>query len=166
MITKRPYIDAGLCMALGVFLLDQLTKREILAVFEAHDSGQIVITSFFNLTMVWNRGVSFGLFSAHDMPYVLIALALGLVGILLVWLLRAPTKMLALALGAVIGGALGNVVDRARYGAVFDFLDVHVMGYHWPAFNIADSAIVIGVVVLCIDSMFMEPKRRNKESRS
>jgi signal peptidase II len=79
--------------------------------------------------------------------------------VLAVWLWRALRSIPAAALGLVIGGALGNVVDRIRFGAVFDFLDVHVAGWHWPAFNVADSAISVGVAVLLIDSLFQNPDK-------
>ena len=110
--------------------------------------------------MGWNRGVSFGMFNTAS-PYnawVLSAIALGIVAALAVWLRRAGRPFLAAAIGLVMGGALGNVVDRLRFGAVFDFLDLHAVGYHWPAFNVADSAITVGAVLLVVDSLFMHSK--------
>jgi signal peptidase II len=87
-------------------------------------------------------------------PYILSALALAIAAGMLVWLFRASRAIPAVALGLVIGGALGNVIDRLRLGAVFDFIDVHLGSYHWPAFNLADSALSIGVVLLIIDGLF------------
>ncbi|KJB96307.1 signal peptidase II [Skermanella aerolata KACC 11604] len=116
----------------------------------------IEVTSYFNLVMAWNRGVSFSLFwhEAEYMPYVLSAVALGIVAFLLSWLRKADRPFLAVSIGMVIGGALGNVVDRLRFGAVTDFLDFHVLGYHWPAFNVADTGISVGVALIVIDSLF------------
>ena len=98
--------------------------------------------------------VSFGALNLGvDGRYVLVALSLSITAGLAVWLWRAPVRRVALALGAVIGGALGNVIDRLVYGAVADFFDLHVAGWHWPAFNIADAAIVLGVATLLLDSL-------------
>lgn len=122
----------------------------------------IEVTPFFNLVMTWNRGVSFGIFNNHGEwnALALSALSLVIVAVLLVWLWRAQTRLIAYALGAIIGGALGNVIDRVRWGAVADFLDAHAFGWHWPAFNLADSAITIGAVLLVLDSLFT---RRNSD---
>lgn len=115
----------------------------------------IEVTSFFNIVMAWNRGVSFGIFNTASPynAYVLSGLALAIVIGLLMWLRKAETAMTQLALGLIIGGALGNVVDRLRWGAVADFLDVHAFGMHWPAFNVADSAITLGAVILIAESL-------------
>ena len=111
------------------------------------------LTRFFTLVMVWNRGVSFGFLGGSDLgPWPFVALALAIVAGLGVWLWRLRAGPLAAAIGAVIGGAIANVIDRIHYGAVADFFDFHVAGYHWPAFNIADSAIVVGVGVIVLDA--------------
>ena len=114
------------------------------------------IWPFFNVVMVWNRGVTFGLLD--DTPFwgqwAFIGLSLAIVAILLLWLHRSKTRWQAAALGLIIGGALGNVIDRVHYGAVADFLDFHVGSYHWPAFNIADSAITLGVAMMFFDALF------------
>lgn len=144
----------GIVMALAVLILDQASKWWILAVV-MQPPQVIEVTPFFNLVMAWNRGVSFGLFTheAEIMPYVLTAVALAIVAFLLVWLWRNDRALIAASLGLVIGGALGNVVDRFRFGAVADFLDFHVAGYHWPAFNVADSGITIGVALIVLDGL-------------
>jgi signal peptidase II len=110
---------------------------------------------------VWNTGVSFGLFGSAgaSAAWVLSGLALAVVIGLTVWLSRTAEKPAAIGLGLVIGGALGNVVDRIRFGAVFDFLDFHAFGVHWPAFNIADAAIVVGAAVLLVDGLLLERRR-------
>lgn len=108
---------------------------------------EIKITSFFNLVMVWNTGVSFGMLgdAGPYAPYILIALALAIVVLFTVWLVDAKSSFHRLCYALVIGGALGNIIDRLRFGAVIDFLDFHVADMHWPAFNVADSAVVMGI---------------------
>ncbi len=111
----------------------------------------------FNLTMVWNHGVSFGLM--NDMGiWPLVIMAVGICGVFFSWLGKTTSMFECVSLGMIIGGAIGNVIDRFRFGAVADFFDVYVGTYHWPAFNIADSAISIGVVMLLIHGLFMDKK--------
>ncbi|MFQ5759608.1 MAG: signal peptidase II [Acidiferrobacterales bacterium] len=126
--------------------LDQTSKWFILNV--VMDPPRVIpIAPFFNLVLGFNRGVSFGLFGdgGNTMPLVLIGLSLAMVVLLVVWLWRAGSAADVGAIGAIIGGALGNVIDRGRDGAVTDFLDFYAGQYHWPAFNLADTAIVLGV---------------------
>ena len=113
------------------------------------------VTSFFNLVMVWNKGVSFGMFaSTHSwMPYALMVMAVALTGFFVVWMVRATSLLAIIPLAMIISGALSNVWDRARFGAVADFLDVHIGDLHWPAFNIADSCIVVGVALLALHTL-------------
>ena len=141
----------GYIWALLTIALDQATKLYMLHVVLA-DTRHIVVAEHFNLVTVWNKGTSFSLISNHHevMPFVLAALAIGICIWLHRWLLKAEGRWQAAALGMVIGGALGNVVDRLLYGAVFDFLDFHVSGWHWPAFNIADCGVVVGVGLLVL----------------
>jgi len=115
----------------------------------------IRVAPFFDIVLVWNRGVSFGLFNNDTglNAIVFSLVAAIIVGFLLVWLKRARQPLVAAAIGLVIGGAVGNVADRLRFGAVVDFLDFHLAGWHWPAFNVADSAICIGVGLMLIDSL-------------
>lgn len=149
----------GFLVAIPVVLLDQLTKWLVLAdLMEPHRT--VVVTGFFNLVLVWNRGVSFGMFNADSAwgPTILSALALVIAVCLVIWLRRVTNPLVATAIGLVLGGAIGNVIDRARFGAVVDFLDFHAFGYHWPAFNVADSAISVGVALLLYDSLFERRK--------
>ncbi|HYE49949.1 MAG TPA: signal peptidase II [Azospirillaceae bacterium] len=160
----RRLMRTGLRVAALAVILDQASKWWILSAALPCLSGttgpdcelnspSIYVTPFFNLVMAWNRGVSFGMF-AHEadvMPYVLVAVALAIVGVMVVWLKRTDRMFQAVSIGAVIGGAIGNVVDRLRFGAVADFLDVHAFGWHWPAFNVADSFITVGVALLLLD---------------
>ena len=166
-----------------ILILDQLTKWALMEMFLRPEGQQvrglfswilfppdrlgpdrIEIFPFFNIVMVWNEGVSFGLFGdGHSewQPYFLSALALIICCILFFWLLNKPKPTLAIALSVIIGGALGNVLDRLRFGAVADFFDFHVAGWHYPAFNIADSAIVLGVAYLAIDAVFFDKSNQN-----
>ena len=148
-----PYRTFGLGLAAVVLVLDQATKWWMLEVVGIALRPPIEVTPFFNLVMVWNRGVSFGLFAheAEVMPYVLSGVAVAISVALFVWLARAERRWIAAAIGLVVGGAVGNVIDRLRFGAVADFFDLHVAGWHWPAFNVADAAIVVGVGMILLD---------------
>ncbi|MEM8915046.1 MAG: signal peptidase II [Pseudomonadota bacterium] len=151
----------GLAIAVIIIIADQITKWLMLLV--VMQPPQIIpVTSFFNLVMVWNRGVSFGMFasSADTMRWGLTGLAVLVSLALIVWLWRCDNRLTALALGGIIGGALGNAIDRVIHGAVYDFLDFHVAGYHWPAFNLADSAITVAAVILVVQSFFSAPEGR------
>jgi len=142
----------GLALAGVILVLDQVSKYWLIA-WMGDQGGWQQLTGFFNLVMVWNRGISFGMLQSGETGRWLLVLFSGLVCMgLAIWLWRQNRQWPSLALGAVIGGALGNIVDRVWRGAVADFFDVHFMGYHWPAFNIADSAITIGVGMLLFDS--------------
>lgn len=158
----------GLAVAAVVLVLDQITKAWILAVMGVGrveppllPAGRAIeVLPVLDIVLVWNRGVSFGLFN-QDSPYipvVLSVLTLVVVAGLLVWLWRSAGRMLHLALGLIIGGALGNLVDRVRVGAVVDFIYAHVGDWYWPAFNLADSAITVGAIILVADALFAERK--------
>ncbi len=145
----------GLIVAGVVIILDQATKWWVVTIF-MNPPRVVEVWPFFSVVMVWNRGVTFGFLD--DTPFwgqwAFVGLALAIVAVLLLWLRRAETKWRAAAIGLIIGGALGNVIDRVHYGAVVDFLDFHIGTYHWPAFNIADSAITVGVAILFFDALF------------
>ena len=156
---KRRLLRIGVAVAGCILILDQLSKVWILQSV-MQPPRVIEITPFFNIVLAWNRGVSFGMFNqASDYgPHLLTALALAIVAALSVWLYKAEARFTVLSLGLIIGGALGNVIDRVRFGAVVDFLDFHAMGYHWPAFNVADAAICIGAAMLVLESLFQPGK--------
>lgn len=158
-ITHKKYFAASLLLSFLTLLLDQFSKWWLLEVVELGNRPPMEITGFFNMVLVWNRGISFGMLSDHRLPIALVVMALAIVGILIRWLANTSDRLTAIGIGLVVGGALGNVVDRLRFGAVADFLDFHLGVYHWPAFNIADSAIFMGVVVLCIESIMAAPKK-------
>jgi signal peptidase II len=143
-----------------VIALDQLVKWFMLERVGIDEGPPIIITSWFKLVMVWNHGVSFGMLSAPGsyVPHFLILVAL-VISSLLLWLgLRAHHRGEWLAYALVIGGALGNVIDRLRFGAVADFFYFHIGELGWPAFNVADAAICTGVALLLLQSFF--PKRK------
>jgi signal peptidase II len=150
---RRP-AALGLVLAVLTVALDRLTKAWALdALFDP--PARIVLLDVLNLVPVWNRGVSFGLLSNDSAwgPWLLGGFALAVAVALLVWLLRADSRVLGAGLGLVIGGAVGNAIDRALYGAVVDFIDAHWDDLHWPAFNIADAAITLGVALLLLDAL-------------
>ncbi len=163
---KIKYRVYGLLAIKAIFILDQLSKYLILQQPQLSEHTVMEVTTFFNLALVFNRGVSFGMFSGQNQPILLTTISLIIIAILFRWLWKNDSLMVALGIGCVIGGAIGNVVDRVRYGAVVDFLDFHIGNLHWPAFNIADSFVFIGVVVLCVYSMFFEQKKLSEANRS
>ncbi len=139
-----------LFLSMLVILLHQLAQTWVYDLIEAH-GGQITILPFFNLVEVWNKGISFGMF--NDLSYgqwLLSGMAMIITLVLLRWLSRTDDRLTAAALCLIIGGAVGNTIDRMRFGAVADYLDFHAYGYHWPAFNLTDSAIFIGVILLLL----------------
>ncbi len=146
----------GALIAAVTFILDQVSKWTILNLINLDERGVIEITPFFNLRMAWNPGVSFGMF-ASDGPwgrYALIAFTTVIVLFLVIWMVRATNLLVTVAIGLLIGGAVGNIVDRIVHGAVVDFLDFHAFGIHFWTFNIADTAISVGVMLLIYDSFF------------
>jgi signal peptidase II len=147
----------GLTVAALVAIADQLVKAWILGLFAAQPAGGgvVQVASFFNLVLAWNHGMSFGLFNSNAAlnAAIFTVLAAIIVGGLVMWLWRVQEPLLAVAIGLVIGGAVGNVVDRLWRGAVVDFLDFHLGEWHWFAFNLADAAICIGVGLMLIDSL-------------
>jgi signal peptidase II len=148
----------GLAIAALTAALDQASKLGVLRYFgEAGCGGhRAEMTSFLDLVVTCNRGVSFGLFNgdAGLNAVVFSLVAAFVVTILVVWLWRVRTGFLGVAIGLVIGGAVGNVVDRLRLGGVVDFLYFHAGSWYWPAFNLADSAICLGVAAMLIDGLF------------
>jgi signal peptidase II len=153
--TAPRHVGLGVLAGVLVLSADQASKWWVLNVVHLPDLGQVVLLPVLNLTMVWNRGVTFGLLNGFG-PWssvVLAAVALGVVGALAAWLYRAESPMVAGAIGAIAGGAIGNVIDRLRFGAVVDFIHAHAWGWSWYVFNVADAAIVCGVAALIVESL-------------
>jgi signal peptidase II len=151
--------EVGILAAGGALLADQASKLLLLYAFGFKDmtpSEAVPVLPFFNLVMVWNHGVSYGLFQAHG-PFqtaLLIVFSLVAIGALGWWLWHADRQAVALGLGLVLGGAIGNnLIDRLIYGAVADFFHFHGFGYGWYVFNVADAAITFGVIALLYDAL-------------
>ena len=150
----------GLLVAALVIAADQASKWWMLTLV-MQPPHRIPALPFLDLVHAWNRGISFGLFNQGSIvwSWLLSGLAIAIAGALLVWLRKAEKAGIAVNLGAIIGGALGNVADRVQHGAVYDFLYFHVGSFDWwPAFNLADSAISLGAVYLIGDSLFARDK--------
>ena len=155
----------GILIAFCVAFFDLLSKRIMFAILEnialktETNNPEIQVFDFFNLVYVWNRGVSFGMFNEMENSHIILSLLqFSIMVILLVWLYRNEKIHYVYALGFIIGGALGNLCDRVRNGAVADFLDFHIASYHWPAFNLADSFVFIGVMILVFDDLIFSKK--------
>ncbi len=152
--------------ALLVVVLDQLTKAWVLGSADVSDPALIpagyvfgeIIPGVFQITMVRNTGVSFGLFGGGEARWVLSLFSIGVAGALGWWALQAKRRILVAAIGLVIGGAIGNAIDRVRFGYVVDFIDFSATGLFPWVFNVADSAITVGVVLLILDSLLSERK--------
>lgn len=155
----------SLTVGIGV-LLDQLSKLYIDNSFELYESVT-VLENFFHITYIRNRGAAFGILSdnALRLPFFIVVSLIAIVGI--IWYLRHlrnEQKLSILSLGLILSGAIGNLIDRVRLGEVIDFVDVHWYNYHWPAFNVADSAICVGVGLLMIETWREERQaKKNKQ---
>lgn len=151
----------GLATALVTFALDQASKLFLLFGYDLPLYEPVRLAPFLDLIVVWNRGISYGLFQQHTElgRWLLIAVSLVAALGLSLWIRRTTGTLLAAALGLIVGGALGNVIDRFAYGAVFDFIHVHVGSFSWYVFNVADAAIVAGVIGLLYDSFVLEKRR-------
>ncbi len=159
----------GILIAAVCIVLDQAVKIAFLygagwieTLGQFGNGIRIEVLPFFDLVMVWNKGISYGLFQAESdfHRWVLVAFALGVTGFLIWWLRGVQDLRLAQAIGLIIGGALGNVIDRIVYGAVADFFLLHAFGYEWYVFNVADTAVVLGVAVMGLDLILAEWRSR------
>lgn len=155
---RKAIILAGL-----IIVADQFTKWLIMV--EVMQPPRVIpVIPFINIVMAWNTGVSFSMLSDSG-PMLLSGLAILVSLGLLVWLYRLADPIPGYGIALVIGGAIGNVIDRFRFGAVFDFIDFYVGDWHWPAFNLADSAITVGVVLLLFDGLFQGRDRGKNTAR-
>jgi signal peptidase II len=148
-------------------IADQASKAWMLYVSGIGAKGAVTVAPFFDLVLVWNRGVSYGLLPQDSdlgrWGLILFAFAAALA--LIVWLARVTSPLAAAAIGLIVGGALGNAIDRMLYGAVADFFSLHAFGYQWYIFNIADVAIVAGVIGLLYESLFGGHKKVSNPSK-
>lgn len=157
-----PLSALGLIVAATVSVLDQALKLWLLFAFDLAAKGRVAVAPFVDLVLTWNTGISYGWFQQDGASgqWLLLAFKAAAVGLLWIWLARVGTRLSALAIGLIIGGAVGNAIDRLAYGAVADFVLLHIetasWRLHWYVFNLADVAIVAGVAVLLYESLLGE----------
>jgi signal peptidase II len=151
----------GFLVALATFALDQASKLYFLFGYDLPVREPLVLAPFLELVVVWNQGISYGLFKQHSEVgrWALVAVQIAAAVGLSLWMVRASGRILVLSLALIVGGAAGNAIDRIAYGAVFDFVHFHVGAWSWYVFNVADIAIVAGVIGLLYDSLVLERRR-------
>lgn len=145
---------AGFSLAVLVLAADQGSKYWVLHGAHLTDGHRLVLLPVLNFVLVWNHGITFGMFAGAGAKVLLASVASAVILSLLVWLWRSKNWLTSLAVGAIAGGAAGNVADRLHYGAVVDFIQAHIGGWSWYVFNVGDAAIVCGVAALMLDSLF------------
>lgn len=165
-LERKKLFFLGIFIAFLVAFFDLLTKRITFAILEniafeqVTKHPEIKVTSFFNIAYVWNYGISFGMFNNLENSQIIFCLVQLIIALILsFWLYNNKKIHIACAIGFIIGGAFGNLIDRARYGAVADFLDFHIASYHWPAFNLADSFVFIGVMILLLEDFIFKNQK-------
>jgi signal peptidase II len=155
-----PLLRSGILTAIAALILDQASKLWLLYAFDIGRRGAVQVTPFFDLVLAWNTGISYGWFADQGPTGQAIMLAVKVLAVvaLAIWMARSTTLLATMALGLIIGGAIGNAIDRLAYGAVVDFVLLHAQigdrTYSWYVFNLADCAIVAGVAALLYDSFF------------
>jgi signal peptidase II len=158
-----PLLRFGILTALATLILDQALKIWLLTSFDLGHRGVVPVMPFFDLVLAWNTGISYGWFSQSGPTGQMLLVAVKAVAVvaLAIWMAKSQTRLATVALGLIIGGAIGNAIDRFAYGAVVDFALLHAdiggQTYNWYVFNLADVAIVAGVAALLYDSFFGEP---------
>jgi signal peptidase II len=162
-----PLSSLGLGVALLTLFADQAHKAWMLYFYDIGTKGTVRLAPFFDLILVWNQGVSYGLFPQQSGfgRWALILFAFTSALALIVWLARVTSPLAAACIGLIIGGAIGNAIDRILYGAVADFFSLHAFGFEWYVFNIADTTIVAGVVGLLYESVFGGHKKVSNPSK-
>lgn len=138
----------GFVVSIISIIIDQITKAAVLS--HLADGKYLSLSPFAGIVLVWNKGISFGMFNndTSNLVVIFIAISVIMVSVLSYWMVVSKDKPTTYSLALIIGGALGNIIDRIRFGAVVDFIDLYVSKYHWPAFNIADSCITIGACIM------------------
>lgn len=152
----KPGLRLGGLVGAAILVSDQLLKLWIVFLYDLPSKGRIEVLPFLDLVMVWNRGISYGLFQQDTFlgRAILVLVSVVAAIFILLWLRSPMTRFQAVALGFILGGAIGNGIDRAVYGAVADFVLLHGFGFEWYVFNIADAAIVVGVALILYGSLF------------
>src|SRR5262249_17461617 len=156
----------GLGCAAAAVAADQVHKAWMIGLFESEGVRKFAVAPFFDVEMVWNPGISYGLFKQDSEAgrWALAAFSLCAVLVLIYWLSQLQPRFAAICVGLIAGGALGNAIDRIRFGAVADFFSFHIGGFHWYVFNLADVAIVAGVAGLLYDSLVASHKSAGKQA--
>lgn len=154
----------GLAAAAAAFVVDQADKYWMLHVFGIASRAPVRVASFFDLVMAWNQGISYSLFTTRTAEgrWILLGATLAATAALGLWMWRTRDRVTCVGLGLIVGGALGNALDRWRFGAVADFFYFHIGSFSWYVFNLADCAIVAGVALLLYESFFLKEKPRAK----
>jgi signal peptidase II len=162
-----PLSPLGLGVAALTLIADQAHKAWMIYVYDIGARGTVRLAPFFDLILVWNQGVSYGLFQQQSGfgRWALILFAFASALALIAWLARVTSPLAVTCIGLIIGGAIGNAIDRILYGAVADFFSLHAFGFEWYVFNIADTAIVAGVVGLLYESVFGGHKKVSNPSK-
>jgi signal peptidase II len=160
------YSALGASVALAAGAADQLFKSWAIEVLQSSPVQKIVLAPYFDMVMAWNRGISYGLLRQDGDfgRWILVAVSLGAAVALAIWIAQQESRLPALSLGLIIGGAVGNAIDRIRFGAVADFFSFHVGSFHWYIFNLADVAIVAGVAGLLLEQLTDSHKSAGKQA--
>lgn len=164
---ERTVLPLGLWVALAALLADQASKYWVSQIYDlAGRGGDVAVTAFFNLRYTVNTGISYGLLTQHGAlgQWLLSGFAVLVSIALVLWLSRQTERLKAVAIGLIIGGALGNAIDRPIYGGVLDFIQLHALDFYWYIFNLADTWIVAGVAGLLYDSLAENRKKAAKSA--
>ena len=149
----------NIAIILIIFFVDRISKIYILKIAELENTVDIYLTSYINLYLIWNKGIAFGLFSFEEnFIYHSISLVIFIISIVLIIMIIKSNGFKKYSLILILGGAIGNLFDRVYYSAVPDFIDLHINGFHWFIFNVADIFITIGVICLILDELFFYKK--------
>ena len=148
-----PYNRLGLIVAFTALAADQIHKYWMMEIYRIAEKGRVAVTPFLDLVMVWNPGISYGLLPQDGALGRLLLIGFSVIAVvaLFLWMSNSVSRLVAVSLGLIIGGAIGNLIDRTVYGAVADFFSFHFEGFYWYVFNIADVAITVGVMGLVLD---------------
>lgn len=167
-LKRGPYFITGLLVAVAALAVDQSVKTLVLNFLNWEVGRPYTLTPFLDLVLTLNRGISYGMFPQESDAgrWFLIAVKLVVAAVFLVWMATATSRPVALGLGLLIGGALGNAVDRVLYGAVIDFVSLHAYGWYWYVFNLADTAVVAGVIALLYDALFVDATKSPPSGRT
>jgi signal peptidase II len=170
MTTSRlgPHIGLGFTIAIAIFLADQATKFLVLRGLELRLGERLELTPFLDFVLTYNRGISYGLFQqdSESGRWLLVALSVVAAALFTFWMTRTHSRLVAVSLALLNGGAIGNALDRMVYGAVVDFVSLHALGWYWYVFNLADTAIVAGVLGLLYDAIVVGVTKSPPSGRS